>query len=92
MAVNPKGFAPPLESTPTPDGIGPMIVYLASDKAAKISGTIFSISGKNVGIFSDPVIRKSITPPEGGWTTEAIENQAPELFDGYETHIVKRMG
>jgi 3-oxoacyl-[acyl-carrier protein] reductase len=92
MAVNPKGFAPPLESTPTPDGIGPMIVYLASDKAAEISGTIFSISGGNVGIFSDPVITKSISKKEGSWTVEEIMKQAPGLFEGYKTHIVKRMG
>ena len=92
QAVNPGGFAPPLDSTPSSDGIGPMIVYLASDKAAEISGTIFSISAKSVGIFSDPIIRTSIENESGNWTVEDIMQQAPNLFEGYETHVIKRMG
>lgn len=93
MAVNPGGFAPPLESTPHPDGIGPMIVFLASDKAAGISGTIFSINGGSIGIFTDPVITKSISEPAGGqWTVDEVMKRAPGLFEGYRTHVVPRMG
>ena len=59
---------------------------------ADISGTIFSISAKSVGIFSDPVIRTKIDKENGDWTVEDIMHQAPKLFEGYETHVVKRMG
>ena len=91
MAVNPSGFAPPLDSTPHSDGIGPMIVYLASDRAAEVSGSIFSISGNSVGMFTDPVITRNISKSEGMWTVEEIMQQAPSLFRGYETHVVRRM-
>ncbi|MBN2238892.1 MAG: SDR family oxidoreductase [Dehalococcoidales bacterium] len=92
QATNPGGFAPPLDSTPVSDGIGPMIVYLASDKAAEVSGTIFSISAKSVGIFSDPVIRTSVSAENGDWTVEDIMKKMPGLFEGYQTHVTKRMG
>ncbi len=91
MAVNGTGFGPPLEATPHPDGIGPMIVYLASDKAANISGSCFNISGMSVGLYSKPETVASIEPEGGQWTVDEIMKRAPGIFEGYETQVVKRM-
>ncbi|MBN2076066.1 MAG: SDR family oxidoreductase [Dehalococcoidales bacterium] len=92
MAVTGSDFGPSLETTPHPDGIGPMIVYLASEKAAHISGSCFSISGTSVGLYSKPETVASISEPEGGqWTVEEIMKRAPGIFEGYETQVAKRM-
>ena len=92
MAVMGADSRSSLEMTPHPDGIGPMIVYLASDKAAHISGSCFSISGASVGLYSKPETVANISGPEGGqWTVEEIMKRAPGMFEGYETQVVKRM-
>ncbi|UCD10166.1 MAG: SDR family oxidoreductase [Dehalococcoidales bacterium] len=92
MAVTSTDLGPSLDMTPHPDGIGPMIVFLASDKAATISGSCFNISGKSVGLYSKPETVANISEPESGqWTVEEIMKRAPGIFQGYETQVVKRM-
>ena len=57
----------------------PFIAYLASDAADKISGSIFFVSGSNVGIFSDMEIKKWINKKDGGrWTVEELKQQVPQ--------------
>jgi 3-oxoacyl-[acyl-carrier protein] reductase len=73
--------------SPTPDYIAPFICYLASDAAAGISGSVFSVGGNGIGLYSDPVIARNITKfGEGPWTLEEIMQQAPKgLFSGYQS-------
>jgi 3-oxoacyl-[acyl-carrier protein] reductase len=83
--MDPK-FSFPLEMTPTPDHIAPLICYLASDEAAKISGSVFSVSGNNIGLYSEPQIARSLTKPGEPWTVEELKHQAPRaLFMGYRS-------
>ena len=44
----------PFEATPSPDDLGPFLVYLASDDAANLSGSVFNVGGNNIGIYEDP--------------------------------------
>jgi 3-oxoacyl-[acyl-carrier protein] reductase len=79
-----------LEMTPDPEGVGPLLVFLASDAAAKVSGSVFSSSASNIGMFCDAEIRRSITKSDGSFTVEEIMQQVPRsLLAGYETHVVK---
>ncbi len=73
--------------TPTPEFIAPFLCYLATDAAKEISGTVFSLGGNGIGMYSEPQIDKSIikfdTAP---WTVEEISQQAPRgLFMGYRS-------
>jgi len=77
-----------LESTPSPDDIGPFLVYLASDAAAEVSGTVFDVQGSSVGIFSEPEVRRRIIKSGGPWTVEELMQQVPRvLLAGYQTHV-----
>jgi 3-oxoacyl-[acyl-carrier protein] reductase len=73
-------------SFPDPESIAPLIVYLASDAASKISGSVFHIRGGNIGLYSEPEITKSIDKPDGWWTAEELMAQIPEkLLNGYKS-------
>ena len=76
------------ELTPSPDDVGPFLVYLASDAAAKISGTVFSVGGSSIGIYADPDIKRSITKYEGPWTIKELRQQVPRvLLAGYRPRL-----
>jgi 3-oxoacyl-[acyl-carrier protein] reductase len=70
---------------PTPDYIAPFICYLCSDEAAHVSGSIFSLGGNGIGMYSEPVIARNMTKfGVQPWTMEEIRQQAPKaLFQGY---------
>jgi 3-oxoacyl-[acyl-carrier protein] reductase len=80
-----SGF--PIEVTPRPEYIAPFVCYLASDAAARISGSVFSLGGNGIGLYSEPVIARSITKfGEGPWTMAELMQQAPRgLFMGYHS-------
>ncbi len=76
--------------TPNPDDLAPFTVYLASDEAAGISGSVFSIGGPTVGIFTDPDIKYSITKFNGRWTVDELRQQVPRtLLASYKPRVTK---
>jgi hypothetical protein len=76
-----------IDDTPTPDYITPFLVYLASEAAARVSGSVFMVSGNFVGRFAEPFMEKRLFK-EGAapWTPEEISEAAEkELFEGYKS-------
>jgi 3-oxoacyl-[acyl-carrier protein] reductase len=74
------------DSFPDAESIAPLIVYLASDASAGVSGSVFHIRGGNIGIYSEPEIVKSIDKPQGWWTAEELLAQMPEkILKGYKS-------
>ncbi len=68
-----------MDKTPGPEDLTPFIIYLASEAAAQISGSVFFVSGSSVGKYSDMEIKKSITKKDGDrWTVEELEQQVPQ--------------
>jgi len=54
-------------SFPDPESIAPLIVYLASDAAANVSGSVFHIKGGNIGFTQSRRLRRpSIKKMAGG--------------------------
>jgi 3-oxoacyl-[acyl-carrier protein] reductase len=73
-------------SFPDPASIAPLIVYLASGAAANVSGSVFHIRGGNIGLYSEPEIKKSIDKPHGWWTSEELMSEIPrELLGDYKS-------
>jgi 3-oxoacyl-[acyl-carrier protein] reductase len=71
---------------PDPESISPLIVYLASDEAAKISGSVFHIKGGHIGLYSEPEIKKSLYKPGGWWTVDELKNLMPgTVLEGYKS-------
>ncbi len=76
-----------LKMTPGPEYAAPFICYLASDAAADISGSVFSVGGNGIGLYSESEIVRNITKfGEGPWTMEELMQQAPRgLLMGYKS-------
>ena len=72
-----------LTNLPSPETIGPFIVYLCTDAAADINGQVFDVTGSNIAIYSEPVKKKTITK-DGIWSVGELEKQFPALLEGYK--------
>ena len=78
-----------LDITPGPDYIAPFVCYLASEAADGISGSVFSIGGNGIGLYSEPEIARNITKfGEGPWTVAELIQQVPRgLLSGYQSPV-----
>jgi NAD(P)-dependent dehydrogenase (short-subunit alcohol dehydrogenase family) len=65
----------------TPRDIAPLAVYLASDRAAGVSGQVFGVRGKEIFVFSQPRPVRSVHHAEG-WTPDRLV----EVFPGTLAH------
>jgi 3-oxoacyl-[acyl-carrier protein] reductase len=76
-----------LRITPSPDYIAPFICFLASDEADNISGSVFSIGGNGIGLYSDPTIVRNLMKFDSEpWTIEELKQQVPRgLLGGYRS-------
>jgi NAD(P)-dependent dehydrogenase (short-subunit alcohol dehydrogenase family) len=56
-----------------PEAIGPMAVYLLSDRSAGINGEVFSVSGDTISSWEDPAEKRRTRSP-GSWTLEDLDS------------------
>ncbi|MBI2979729.1 MAG: SDR family NAD(P)-dependent oxidoreductase [Chloroflexi bacterium] len=70
-----------------PEGMAPLIAYLATDEAAKVSGTIFHAAGNGLyGIYSEPIETQVIKKKTGLWTVDELVKEMPKtLLKGYKS-------
>jgi NAD(P)-dependent dehydrogenase (short-subunit alcohol dehydrogenase family) len=54
-----------------PEGIAPLVVWLASDEASNVNGRAFFVEKGRVGLYSEPVLEKQLVKP-GGWTIDEL--------------------
>jgi len=83
-----RKFAGPTDrEAPGPEHIAPFIAYLASDAAARISGSVFSLAGNGIGLYSEPaIVRNLVKFDSQPWTMEELTKQAPfSLFMDYKS-------
>ncbi len=60
------------QSTATPpDAIAPVVTFLASDRAAHITGQVVGVRGPEVTVFSHPAPVRAVTGT-GSWTAETL--------------------
>ena len=70
------------EETPGPEHVAPLLVYLASDQASRISGSTFFVVGNKIGLYANPAFEKFIgKDAKEPWGLE-------ELFDKMEAEII----
>lgn len=89
--VIPGAKMPAYENTPTPRAIAPFIAYLATDAASEVTGSVFSLAGNTVGIYSEPEIKRSVTKYSSEyWTVEELIKSMPaSVLKDYKS-IVKK--
>ncbi len=82
---------PKYEDTPGPELFTPFLVWLASDAAAKVTGSVFTLAGNMIQWHNEPTVRSTIASPEP-WTVDEVFNSMPMTFlPGYES-ILKQYG
>ena len=70
-----------------PKQISPFVAWLASDKAAGVSGQVFAVNGNRVQLIQG---FRPVTEIESGgsdWTIDKVEAQKETLFKGRETGV-----
>ena len=79
--------APPPERIPLPEEIAPFVCYLCTEQAARINGSVFSLSGNTYALYSDPELIRSVSKPLGEhWSVgELVQNADRMLFSGYRS-------
>jgi NAD(P)-dependent dehydrogenase (short-subunit alcohol dehydrogenase family) len=63
-----------------PELVSPIVVYLASDQAARVNGLVFRAGGGKIGVYSHPTEVASIHRDwrkDGPWTMEDLERLLP---------------
>ncbi len=73
-----------LTNLPSPETVGPFIVFLCTDAAADINGQVFDVTGGNIALYSEPVKKKTISKDAGIWTVDELTKQVPALLEGYK--------
>lgn len=83
--------APTTDATPLPEELTPFICYLCTEAAKDITGSVFSLAGNSIGLYSDPEIIRNAAKPRGeNWTVEELVNDAPRLlFGGYRSIVTQ---
>jgi 3-oxoacyl-[acyl-carrier protein] reductase len=81
-----RRFSFPLDQTPGPEYVAPFVIYLATDAAAQISGSVFNVGGNGIGLYSEPEIVRNLIKFGDPWTKDELMQQAPQgLFMGYRS-------
>jgi hypothetical protein len=71
-----------------PAKIAPLVMFLAGDAAAKVSGQIFGVRANEIYLFSQSRMIRSVHRAEG-WTPETIAEQAmPALEASLYANVV----
>ena len=61
----------PVKLRGEPEDVAPMVVWLASDKAANVNGHVFQVSGGTISLLNHPEPIKEMVK-QGRWTVEEI--------------------
>jgi NAD(P)-dependent dehydrogenase (short-subunit alcohol dehydrogenase family) len=70
---------------PGPELVPPIVVYLAAEAAANITGRVFGCTGGNITLFSEPMPIRSIYrdhKKQGPWNIEELTDLMPKLVAG----------
>jgi 3-oxoacyl-[acyl-carrier protein] reductase len=78
-------FAKPAEGFHTfaPENVAPLVAYLASPMAERISGYVLLVWGKEVTIVNSPTLGKKFENEEA-WTVEDLDKQLTSHFEKLE--------
>lgn len=74
---------------PPPEGVAPLVVYLASENGGDINGQVFHVEAGKIGLYSEPQQIRTIYKnyeKEGLFTYEELENFMPRMLMGVYTN------
>ena len=74
------------DSLSEPEDVAPLVVFLASDAAQNLTGQIFGVQDKEVSLFSQARIQRSIHNSQG-WTVERLSETFESTMRPYFTPL-----
>jgi NAD(P)-dependent dehydrogenase (short-subunit alcohol dehydrogenase family) len=74
--------SPPVQQPP--DHVPPIVVFLASDAGAHVSGKVFDAVANQVGVYAHPEVVRRVfkDPTTGPWTQAELAQAIPALLAG----------
>lgn len=70
-----------------PENISPLVVFLASDAAADVSGQVFVVWGTRVHLMEGFTLANTLDRGEGRWTPQELAARKDELFAGRRSKV-----
>jgi len=74
---------------PSPEGVVPLLVYLASHRGADINGQVFHTEGGKIGFYSEPRLIRTVFKnyqKEGLFSQEELERFVPQMLSEVYTN------
>jgi 3-oxoacyl-[acyl-carrier protein] reductase len=77
---------PDASAAPDPDLLTPFLLWLCSDAAAEVTGSLFTLNGNSIGLHQLPLkVKTMFKAGSDPWTLDEINRDAPRaLFQGYQ--------
>jgi 3-oxoacyl-[acyl-carrier protein] reductase len=71
---------------PAPEAVPPFLLFLCSENGAVITGSIFTLAGKEISLHQYPAVTRTIKKySEEYWTVDELRKEAPRsLFKDYQ--------
>jgi NAD(P)-dependent dehydrogenase (short-subunit alcohol dehydrogenase family) len=70
-----------------PEQVAPMVVFLASDSAADVSGQVFVVWGTRVHLLQGWQLAATLDRGEGRWTPQELVDRREELFANHRSKV-----
>jgi NAD(P)-dependent dehydrogenase (short-subunit alcohol dehydrogenase family) len=70
-----------------PENIAPLVVFLASDAAADVSGQVFVVFGTKIHLMQGWTKVNTLDRVEGRWTPEELIARKDEIFGGHRSKV-----
>jgi 3-oxoacyl-[acyl-carrier protein] reductase len=63
-----------------PTNVSPLVTYLSSPQAAKVSGQVFVVWGKQISVLAGPTVAQQLQTPEP-WTPDSVSTALTPYFE-----------
>ena len=67
-----------------PENVSPLVAYLGSPDAARISGQVFVVWGRQISVLAGPTVARQVETPEHHWTPEAVDAALTPFYETRE--------
>jgi len=71
----------------SPDHVAPLVAYLASPAAERISGQVFVVYGGMVALLAAPVVEQRFDTEHDIWSADELDSTLGSFFAGRDPEV-----